>query len=78
MPTVPRAGPYRFFFYSADRHEPSHVHVEREEMQAKFWLCPVRLEESGGFGRHELTRLIQLVEENIDLLRRQWDEYFVD
>jgi len=38
MPTVLRAGPYRFFFYSVDRGEPVHVHVERETKRAKFWL----------------------------------------
>lgn len=30
VPTVDREGPYRFFFYSADRDEPPHVHVERD------------------------------------------------
>ncbi len=41
LPTVLRSGPYRLFFYSADRDEPAHVHVEREEAEAKFWpfLC---------------------------------------
>ena len=29
-PTVLRAGPYRFFFYSGDRLEPPHVPVERD------------------------------------------------
>ena len=29
MPTVLRSGAYRFFFYSADREEPAHVHVAR-------------------------------------------------
>jgi hypothetical protein len=38
MPTVLRSGPYRFFFYSADREEPRHVHVARGEARAKFWL----------------------------------------
>lgn len=47
MPTVLRVGPYRFFFYASDRHEPPHVHVERDEKVAKFWLRPVRLERSG-------------------------------
>jgi len=42
MPTVLRAGPYRFFFYSSDAAEPPHVHVERDENTAKFWLSPVR------------------------------------
>ena len=27
MPTVLRVGPYRLFFFSADRDEPRHVHV---------------------------------------------------
>jgi hypothetical protein len=64
LPTVLRAGPYRFFFYSADRDEPLHVHVEREESDAKFWLEPARLERSRGFGRAEIARVQRLVEEN--------------
>ena len=51
MPTVLRDGPYRFFFYSGDREEPPHVHVERERNVAKFWLSEVRLQSSGGFSR---------------------------
>jgi hypothetical protein len=76
MPTVLRLGPYRFFFYSGDREEPRHVHVERESSVAKFWLDPVRLAESGGFGRAEIGRLERLVNENVGQLRRAWDEYF--
>jgi hypothetical protein len=47
---------YRLFFYSADRDEPPHVHVEREESEAKLWLDTVRLEGSRGFARAELRR----------------------
>jgi hypothetical protein len=36
VPTVRREGPYRFFFYSADRTEPPHVHVERDTNRAKI------------------------------------------
>jgi hypothetical protein len=49
MPTVLRNGPDRFFFYSGDRDEPPHIHVERDNDIAKFWLDPVRLQNSGGF-----------------------------
>jgi hypothetical protein len=38
MPTVLRVGAYRFFFYASDRDEPEHIHVEREDSIAKFWL----------------------------------------
>jgi hypothetical protein len=76
VPTVHREGPYRFFFYSADRHEPAHVHVERDASRAKFWLAPVRLARSGGFDAAELMRLGRLVVEREQQLLRAWDEYF--
>ena len=57
MPTVLRLGPYRFFFYAGDADEPPHVHVERDTDKAKFWLDPVRLQSSGGFGRTEISRI---------------------
>ena len=78
MPTVLRVGPYRFFFYAGDRGEPRHVHVEREASRAKFWLEPVRLQESGGFRGAELNRLAALVAEHRDELVRAWDDYFGD
>ena len=78
MPTVLRVGPYRFFFYAGDRGEPRHMHVEREASRAKFWLEPVRLQESGGFRGAELNRLAALVAEHRDELVRAWDDYFGD
>jgi hypothetical protein len=54
MPTILRVGPYRFFFYGGDRDEPEHIHVERDDNVAKFWLIPIRLQSSGGFTRREI------------------------
>ena len=76
MPTVLRSGPYRFFFYASNGVEPPHVHVERESSRAKFWLSPVRLQESGGFARAEIRRLTALVEANQDLVLQAWNDYF--
>jgi hypothetical protein len=76
VPTVLRDGPYRLFFYSADRNEPAHVHVERDANRAKFWLAPVRLARSGGFGATELQRIERMVIEREPSLLRAWDEYF--
>ena len=76
MPSVFRSGPYRFFFYSGDRDEPPHVHVERDDDEAKFWMRPVRLERSRGFSRLELKRIEKLVESNAEAISRSWDEYF--
>ncbi|MBI3536206.1 MAG: DUF4160 domain-containing protein [Chloroflexi bacterium] len=76
MPTIDSIGPYRFFFYSGDRDEPQHIHVERERMKAKYWLDPVRLETSKGFNQSEINRIQRIVEENQEKFLRRWDEYF--
>jgi hypothetical protein len=39
MPVVLRVNGYKFFFYEADvAHEPPHIHVRKEENEAKFWI----------------------------------------
>lgn len=63
MPTIRRIGEYRFFFYAGDRSEPFHVHVEREDNVAKFWLNSVRLHSSGRFRPNEIRHL-RLIEEH--------------
>jgi hypothetical protein len=76
MPTVLRVGPDRFFFYSGDGSEAPHVHVERDASVAKFWLDPVRLARSGGFGRAELRDIARLVNERATELLESWNGYF--
>ena len=76
MPTVLRIGPYRFFFYAGDRGEPEHVHVERNDKIAKFWLNPVRLQSSGGFDRIEISRIHKIINENHSKFLEVWNEYF--
>lgn len=76
MPTVLRIGPHRLFFYSSDRAEAPHIHIERDAQQAKFWLDPVRLDFVRGFRRSEVRRLQALVEQHEKRLLRSWNEFF--
>ena len=78
MPTVLRVGPYRFFFYSGDRLEPPHVHVESGNGEAKLWLDPVESDHSDGYGDAELHRVIRIVLEHQEELLRAWNGYFGD
>ncbi len=75
MPTVLRVGAYGFF-YSGDGGEPPHIHVERDDGMAKFWLNPVRLQNSSGLKSSELRDIQLLVEENREVLLEEWNEYF--
>lgn len=76
MPTVFRSGPYRFFFYAGDRGEPEHVHVERDDKVAKFWIDPIRIHHSGGFNRLELKRIHSIIEQHRENLMEAWNDYF--
>ena len=76
MPTILRSGPYRVFFYSSDGREPPHVHVAREQAQAKFWLDPLRLERSAGDRPSELRHIRSTINANRPQLLEPWDEFF--
>jgi hypothetical protein len=76
MPTVFRTGPYRFFFYAGDRDEPLHVHVERGDSLAKFWLDPIRLQRSSGFNGAEIRLIQRMIAEHHSQLVEAWNVYF--
>lgn len=76
MPTVLRVGPYRYFFYAGDRDEPVHIHVERDDKIAKFWLDPIRLQSSGGFSRAEIGQIMRIINQHYQQLVEAWHEYF--
>ena len=68
MPTVLRIGPYRFHFYSREGNEPPHIHVEREDREAKFWLRPVSLAVDIGSSASALRDIERLVDEHCQTL----------
>jgi hypothetical protein len=76
MPTVMRIGPYRFHFYSDERHEPPHIHVRTSDGECKFWLEPtIILAGNRGFAAHELRAIERLVFEHQVKLREAFHEY---
>ena len=75
-PVVLRSGPYRFYFYSHEPNGPPHVHVDRDEQSAKFWLSPVSLGYNLGFSPKELRKIEAIVTENRQNLLEQWNGYF--
>jgi len=76
MPTVLRSGPYRIYFFSHESNEPPHVHVDRENFSAKFWLQPVGLARNLGFSPKEVRKVQALVEKHQAKLLEAWYGYF--
>jgi hypothetical protein len=79
MPVVFRENGFRFFFYSNEGspREPVHIHAERDNIEAKFWLNPeVRVAYNDGYDARTLRELLAIVEGNRRRIEREWYEYF--
>lgn len=72
MPVVLRIKGYRFWFYEADLDEPPHVHVGKENKEAKYWMTPVTLARSRGFRDHELNEIKRILVEYQDDILEAW------
>lgn len=76
MPEIFRIEGYVFSFYSNEGDEPIHVHVRKAGGFAKFWVEPVSLEYSQGMSPRELSRAEDFINQNLERIRRKWDEVF--
>jgi hypothetical protein len=75
-PTVFRAGPYRFFFFSREETR-MHVHVSHPDGEAKFWLSPnVELAKQTGLGDHLIGEARQLVMDHVQEIVDAWNKHF--
>lgn len=53
------------------------MHVEKDDLEAKFWIVPdVRLAYSDGFNARDLRELSWLIEANRERIERAWNDYF--
>lgn len=75
MPTIHRERGYRFHFFSDERQEPPHVHVQQGDGEAKLWLADGSLAYSVGFGAAQLRVVRQIVKANRESMLRAWREY---
>jgi hypothetical protein len=75
MPTVLRAGRFRFYFFSNEGQEPPHIHVKAAEKQAKYWLDPVELAAIYSFNTRELSTIEWIVREYRDDFLEAWNEH---
>lgn len=79
MPKVFEWNGYRFHFYSNEGNprEPLHIHVNRGQADAKFWLYPqVEQVYSYGFNARDLRQVTEAIERRRDEIERAWNEHF--
>lgn len=76
MPTIFIIFGFIFKFFSDD-HEPIHVHVLKDGHEAKYLVDPeVTQVFNYGFKKHELSLIEGIIEENANVIKERWKEYF--
>ncbi len=69
----------KFHFYANEGNprEDMHIHVDRGDAKAKYWLYPdVQLASSWGYNRRELRLILKLVEARRDEIAGAWNAFF--
>ena len=76
MPTVFIIFGLRFMFFSND-HEPIHIHVVKDDAEAKFAVLPeVKMIYNHGLKASDLRKAKSLIMENSEIIIERWNEYF--
>lgn len=79
MPVIFRDRGFRFFFYSNEGspREPVHIHVEKNGVEAKFWMKPeIRVAYNDGYDARTLRELTGIIGFHKSQIERAWYEYF--
>lgn len=72
---------WRLFFYSNELNEPIHIHVQKGEIQAKFWLLldEIEIEEAFSYNFTPATKreIKKIIYQHFDLIVEEWSKYFI-
>ncbi len=77
MPEIFRAFGFSFLFFSLE-HEPVHIHVVGKGGDAKYaWNgTEFVFKEQHGIKSNDLRKIKGMIDENSDIIIRQWEQYF--
>ncbi len=74
MPKLFEDSGFTFRFYAADLDEPIHVHIEKDNFVAKFWVEPIVCATDGGFSQREIRRITQIIVARQHEIVNKWHE----
>ena len=79
MPTILLIAGWRFFFYSNENNEPIHIHVERADAEAKFWIDVKEFEITEAFAYkfspRDKREVKKIIYEHLDYIIDQWNKF---
>ncbi|HTB32084.1 MAG TPA: DUF4160 domain-containing protein [Bacteroidia bacterium] len=76
MPTVFYRNGFRFYFWSEEGNEPAHIHINKGNGTAKYWLAPkIECEFTYGFKLSEERYIRETIQKEYKTLIAAWNEY---
>jgi len=79
MPTVLMLFGWRFFFYANEGNEPVHIHCQKAEAEAKYWLDVDSFEvieaHSYNMSPADKRRVRRIVFEHFDYIVGEWQKF---
>ena len=79
MPTILTLLGWRFFFYANERNEPIHVHCQKAEAEAKYWLDVESFEliEAHSYNMSPADRrtVRRIIFEHFDYIVSEWKKW---
>ena len=79
MPTILLLNGWRFYFYSNENNEPIHIHVQKAEMEAKFWLREDIFDIEEAFSYHmnpkDVRDVRRIIFDHFDYFIDEWKKY---
>jgi len=79
MPTILVMLGWRFYFYANERDEPAHVHCQKRDAEAQYWLdldtCEVVEAHAFNMTPADRRTVRRIILEHFDYLVGQWNEF---
>jgi hypothetical protein len=79
MPTILTLLGWRFFFYANEKNEPIHIHCQKAEAEAKYWLDLDSFEvieaHSYNMSPADKRTVRRIIFEHFDYIAAEWNEW---
>ena len=79
MPTILMVWGWRFFFYANERNEPIHIHCQKAEAEAKYWLDVASFEaveaHSYNMSPADKRTVRKIIFEHFDYIVAEWNRW---
>ena len=62
-------------FYSND-HEPVHIHIIKDNCEAKYNVAPLCQVYNHGFKKQQIAIIESIIEENAEIIIDRWNQHF--